>query len=155
MKDLLRGDLKYKEIPSKPLHFWGCPNFLGRLHLFESSSFLGSFSFLGTFFIFEVWAQLSLLLFVLLSCCSRYVGFIHLIHLNDLIDDGTFMYLTNKRPSSSTSMTWMMMTFIFLTNQRPWIFFRETVIRHTENRHTGQWAAAAKTPSTIKQHDNV
>ena len=42
--------------------------------------------------------QLSLSLFVLLSKCSRYVAFVELIHLNDLLDDVTFTLLTNQRP---------------------------------------------------------
>ena len=43
-------------------------------------------------------AQLSLSLFVLLYCCSRYVAFVELIHHNDLLDDVTFLPLTDQRP---------------------------------------------------------
>ena len=41
-------------------------------------------------------AQLRLSLFILFSCCSRYVAFVELIHLNDLNDNETFIFLTNQ-----------------------------------------------------------
>ena len=43
-------------------------------------------------------AQLSLSLCVLFSCCSRYVAFLELIHLNDLLVDVTFLFLTDQKP---------------------------------------------------------
>ena len=44
-------------------------------------------------------AQLSSIpLFVLLSCCSRYVVSVELIHLNDLLGNVTFLLSTNQRP---------------------------------------------------------
>ena len=43
-------------------------------------------------------AQLSLSLFILFSYCSRYVAFVKLINLNDLLDDVTFPLLTKQRP---------------------------------------------------------
>ena len=43
-------------------------------------------------------AKLSLPLFVWFSCCSRYVVFVKLIHLNDLLDDVTFPLSTNQKP---------------------------------------------------------
>ena len=42
-------------------------------------------------------AQLSLSLCVLFSCCSRYVAFIDVIHLDDLLDDVTFLFSTNQK----------------------------------------------------------
>ena len=43
-------------------------------------------------------AQLSLLLCVLYFCSSRYVAFVELIDLNDLLDDVTFPLSTNQKP---------------------------------------------------------
>ena len=43
-------------------------------------------------------AQLNHSLFVLCSCCSRYVAFVELIHLNDLLDNVTFLFSTNQKP---------------------------------------------------------
>ena len=43
-------------------------------------------------------AQIRLLLFVFYSCCNRYVAFVELIHLNDLLDDVTFPLSTNQKP---------------------------------------------------------
>ena len=37
-------------------------------------------------------AQLSLSLFVLFFCCNRYVAFVELINLNDLLDNVTFYF---------------------------------------------------------------
>ena len=50
-------------------------------------------------------AQLSLPLFVLCSCCSRYVVFVELIHLNDLLDNITFLLPTNQRPKKIYTRT--------------------------------------------------
>ena len=44
-------------------------------------------------------AQPSLLLFAFFSCCSRYVTFVELIHLNDLLDNVAFLFSTNQRPA--------------------------------------------------------
>ena len=54
----------------------------------------------GTFLFFSECgpAQYSLLLLVFHSCCSRYVAFVELIHLEDLLDDVTFLFLTNQKP---------------------------------------------------------
>ena len=35
----------------------------------------------------------------LFSCCSRYINFVELIHVHDLLDDEIFIYLTNQRPA--------------------------------------------------------
>ena len=43
-------------------------------------------------------AQLSLSLFVLFSCRSRYIAFVELIHLDDLLNDVTFLFLTHQKP---------------------------------------------------------
>ena len=43
-------------------------------------------------------AQLTLSLFVLLSCCNRFVVFVELIHLNDLLDDVIFLFSANQKP---------------------------------------------------------
>ena len=86
------------------LHFQG-QLFLGSLKFLGLSLFLGRSPFFGVVFIFGLnfifgvvfifgiififWgkAQLSLPLFILFSYCSRYVGFVHLIYFNDLIDN--------------------------------------------------------------------
>ena len=66
------------------LHLWGNLHFWGHLHFLGSSSFLG----LSSFFRSECGiVQFTLVLFVLFSCCSSYVGFIDLVHLNDLINN--------------------------------------------------------------------
>ena len=44
-------------------------------------------------------AQLSLSLFVLFSCSSKYFSFIKLIHLSDLLNDVRFPLWTNQRPN--------------------------------------------------------
>ena len=46
--------------------------------------------------IYQSVVQLSPALF---SCCSRYVRFVELIHVNDLLDDETFIFSTNQRPA--------------------------------------------------------
>ena len=48
----------------------------------------------GNFLFFSKWgpAQFSLSLFVLYSGCSRYIAFVELIHLDDLLDDVTFLF---------------------------------------------------------------
>ena len=43
-------------------------------------------------------AQFSLSLFVLFPRCSRYFAFVKLIHLNDFLDNVTFLFLTNQKP---------------------------------------------------------
>ena len=51
-----------------------------------------------SFFIWGGTAQLSHLLFILYSSCSRYVAFVELIRLDDLLDNVTFLFSTNQKP---------------------------------------------------------
>ena len=76
---------------------------LGSSLLLGSSSFFGSPSFLGLCSLLRSEcsiAQLSLQLFVIFSCCSRYVGFFDLIHVNDNVKIWGYK-LTDKQSSSS------------------------------------------------------
>ena len=49
-------------------------------------------------------AKLSLPLFLLFSCCSRYVAFVKLIHFNFLLEDVTFPLSTNQKPRKNLQM---------------------------------------------------
>ena len=95
----LKGNLCHKRIYPFLMSssFLGSPSFLGLSSFSGSSSFLGSSSFFrsecGT-------AQLNLLFFVLSSCCSRYVGFVDHIYLNDLIDDAKKVFCLPTNPSN-------------------------------------------------------
>ena len=45
--------------------------------------------------------QLSLLLFVLFSYCSKYSAFVKLAHLDDVLDNVTFIFSTNQKPGKN------------------------------------------------------
>ena len=49
-------------------------------------------------------AQLSLLLCVLYFCSSRYVAFVELINLNNLLDDVSFPLSSNQKPRKKLHM---------------------------------------------------
>ena len=79
-------------------------------------------------------AQLSLLLCVLYFCSSRYVAFVELIHLNDLLDDVTFPLSTNQKPRKNLQTDDGRTTDGRQTDDR-----RTTDGRQTDDRRTEKW----------------